>query len=81
MTVETSLSAHGAATAPDLPPLPELSAQNYADLKTYLLPAPSDLAWEAVDWRPTFREAVVEAQKMGKPVLLWAMNGHPLALT
>lgn len=30
-------------------------------------------------WRPTSAEAVLEARAAGKPVFLWAMNGHPLA--
>jgi len=49
------------------------------DWKKYLLPSPKELAWEAVAWRATFREAVLDAQREEKPVLFWAMNGHPLA--
>ena len=46
-----------------------------------ILPQPEELAWRAVPWRAEFRTALLEAGESGKPVLLWAMNGHPLGQT
>ena len=40
-----------------------------------------ELVWTRIPWRATFWGAVVEAQREEKPILLWAMNGHPLACT
>jgi hypothetical protein len=46
-----------------------------------ILPGPEETRYQAIDWRPTFWDAVVEAHQKKVPVLLWAMNGHPLACT
>jgi hypothetical protein len=43
-----------------------------------IVPAGTELAWHAVAWRPELRAALLEAGRDDKPVLLWAMNGHPL---
>ncbi|MEK7466286.1 MAG: hypothetical protein AAB074_02625 [Planctomycetota bacterium] len=59
----------------------ELTDETFAKIRDHVLPAPDELRWTAVDWRASFWDAVVEAQKADKPVLLWAMNGHPLACT
>ena len=59
----------------------ELNDASYAKWRDYLLPRPDELAWQAIPWRPSFWEAVVEAQAKDRPVLLWAMNGHPLCNT
>jgi hypothetical protein len=34
-----------------------------------------------VNWLPTLWDGVIAAQKQDKPILLWAMNGHPLGCT
>jgi len=47
----------------------------------YILPKSSELTWQKVPWRPTYWGAVIEAQKKRRPILLWTMNGHPLANT
>jgi hypothetical protein len=59
----------------------ELTDASYARWRDYLLPAPKDLAYKSIPWRASFWEAVVEAQAADKPILLWAMNGHPLGCT
>ena len=38
-------------------------------------------AWRKIPWRRTLWEAALEAQKRDMPILLWAMNGHPLGCT
>lgn len=59
----------------------ELTDANYAKWRDYLLPSEKDLAYKAIPWRASFWDAVVEAQAKDKPILLWAMNGHPLGCT
>jgi len=44
-------------------------------------PGTEERAYDTVKWLPTFWEAVIAAQKKDRPILLWAMNGHPLACT
>lgn len=56
-------------------------APSWEHWRDYLRPAPAEEAWLAVDWRPVFWDAVLEAHESEKPILLWAMNGHPLGCT
>jgi len=60
---------------------PKPTEKNFAEWREYIRPKAAELAFEACEWKPTFWEAVVEAQQRGKPILLWAMNGHPMACT
>ena len=60
---------------------PALNDQTYAKWRDHIRPKPAEVNWEEVPWRATLWDAVVEAQRLEKPVLLWAMNGHPLACT
>ena len=59
----------------------DLTEETYAEIRDHVLPCADELRWTLVDWRASFWDAVVEAQKADKPILLWAMNGHPLACT
>ena len=59
----------------------ELTGETYAKLRDHVLPKQRELGYRAIPWRASFWEAVVEAQEKDKPILLWAMNGHPLACT
>ena len=61
--------------------VPDLGPDNFAQWSEYLRPKPAELSFEDCEWKPTFWEGVVEAQASGKPILLWAMNGHPMACT
>lgn len=63
------------------PAPPELNDQTYAKWRDHIRPKQKELSWEEVPWRTTFWEAVTEAQKKDMPILVWAMNGHPLACT
>jgi hypothetical protein len=58
-----------------------LTDATYAKWRDYLLPAEKDLAYRSIPWRASYWDAVVEAQAKDKPILLWAMNGHPLGCT
>lgn len=46
-----------------------------------ILPSPAELEWTALAWRPTLAEGLLEGAASDRPVLVWAMNGHPLGLT
>ncbi len=61
--------------------VPKLDESNFARWRDTIRPKRAEFAFEDCAWKPTFWEAVVEAQATGKPILLWAMNGHPLACT
>lgn len=60
---------------------PVLDAQTFAALRGLVLPSAEELAWKRHEWRASLWEGVIEAQELDKPILLWAMNGHPLGCT
>ena len=59
----------------------DLTPDTFEERRNYVRPAESERAWENVPWRAEFWGSVVEATERKKPILLWAMNGHPLACT
>jgi hypothetical protein len=54
---------------------------DFAAVVAAIVPRSDELTWRAIPWRPTLRDGVVDATAAEKPVLLWAMNGHPLGTT
>ncbi len=58
-----------------------LEEQTFDHWRDTILPVEAELRWTRIPWLATFWEAVVQAQREEKPILLWAMNGHPLACT
>lgn len=46
-----------------------------------VLPKPEEERWLQIPWRTSIMAARVESQKLGKPMFLWIMNGHPLGCT
>jgi hypothetical protein len=66
--------------------VPAVTAQDLKDdsfdkLFSSILPTAREQAWRKIPWHVNFWDAVIEAQEKDKPVLLWAMNGHPMACT
>jgi hypothetical protein len=45
------------------------------------VPDATELAYLDVGWRNAFWPAVQEARALGRPILFWTMNGHPLGCT
>jgi hypothetical protein len=60
---------------------PTPTEKNFARWRDFIRPKPEECRWQQIPWRSSLWEAAVEAQQQDKPVLLWAMNGHPLACT
>lgn len=67
------------AAAPD--PVPVLDGTTFAAHWQHVVPNAEELAWRRIPWLGTLAEGVVAAQAADRPILLWAMNGHPLACT
>ena len=55
-----------------------LTLQNLDANLAHILPAESEVRWKDVNWRVALTDGIVEARAEEKPILLWAMNGHPL---
>jgi hypothetical protein len=60
---------------------PELSDATFDQLADAIRPRESELAFLKIGWHESFHSAVNEARQTGLPILLWAMNGHPLGCT
>jgi hypothetical protein len=74
---DTNVPASDAPTA-----APALNGQTFDGLRDFIRPTPEEVRWQQqVPWHTTFWQGVQEAQATDKPLLLWAMNGHPLACT
>ena len=58
-----------------------LDAAAFARDLAAIVPQQTELDWRAIPWQAELRQALVEAGRVQKPVLLWAMNGHPLGQT
>ena len=58
-----------------------LNDTTFAQWRDRIRPKPDERRYETVNWLPTFWDGVTAAQKEDKPILLFAMNGHPLACT
>ena len=70
--------AAGRAVADPPGELNEKTLPAWSDL---IRPKTDDVCFKTVNWLPTFWDGVMTAQKEDKPILLWVMNGHPLACT
>ena len=63
------------------PQVPSPTADNVSAWSAYILPRPSEVKHEQIPWLLKFGEGVQAAHDQGKPLLFWAMNGHPLGCT
>lgn len=83
-----SFAVHAPAPVPQSSPsesasiqAPAPTAESHARWFEFLEPDASETAYRAVAWRTQFWPAVAEAKALGRPILFWAMNGHPLGCT
>lgn len=60
---------------------PELNDRTFEHWRDYIRPSAQELSFLEIPWRDSFNAAVKEALKTDRPILLWAMNGHPLGCT
>tara|TARA_R110002094_G_scaffold36099_3_gene48579 strand:+ start:1940 stop:2173 length:234 start_codon:yes stop_codon:yes gene_type:complete len=65
--------------SPQNPPGPTES--NLSELLTRIEPSAGEQAYREIGWRNALWPAVQEARKLGRPILFWTMNGHPLGCT
>jgi hypothetical protein len=53
-------------------------AEEFARLHAAIRPRPEELRWMEIPWEVDLWTARRLAAKVGKPILMWAMNGNPL---
>jgi hypothetical protein len=56
-----------------------ISPEQFKQLQTVIKPAPSEDKWAQIPWMTDLWEARRRAAAAGKPLLVWEMDGHPLA--
>ena len=61
--------------------VPELNDQSFERWRDYVRPQAEEECYLEIPWRESFYVAINEARETDKPILLWAMNGHPLGCT
>ncbi len=62
-------------------PLPELRVDELDRWREHLQPRAKELAFEEIPWLSDFAAGLKASEAQGKPLLFWAMNGHPLGCT
>lgn len=60
---------------------PDLEAQDLSTWAAKIRPSAEEARFQELDWAPTFLDGVRRAGEEQKPLLFWAMNGHPLGCT
>ena len=59
----------------------ELTEKTFSAALASILPDPAENQWRQIAWWPDLSAAIREARVKDKPILLWAMNGHPCGMT
>ena len=55
----------------------ELDQATFLELHNQLNASP-EAPWRTIPWKISLLEAQQEAAQSGKPIFIWAMDGHPL---
>lgn len=66
---------------PQQPVAPVPDANNLREWLAYIQPSKSEESYREIGWRNSLWPAVQEARRLGRPILFWTMNGHPLGCT
>ena len=61
-------------------PAVALDSDSFAKLHSELKPDPSE-TWRQIPWKISVLEGQRLAAREGKPLFIWAMDGHPLGCT
>ncbi len=63
--------------------LPEISltAPDIERRTQFRKPTGEEANWAKIGWRDSMWDAILEARKTDKPLLVWSMNGHPQGFT
>jgi hypothetical protein len=59
-------------------PIPQ---RDFKSLHALIKPQAGEWRWAAIPWETSLWEARRKAAELGKPILLWEMDGNPLGCT
>ncbi|MBC8289626.1 MAG: hypothetical protein H8E37_04840 [Planctomycetes bacterium] len=57
-----------------------LTEKDFKELHAELQPE-ADAPWRTIPWKISLLEAQAASAREGKPIFIWAMDGHPLGCT
>ena len=60
---------------------PDLTDNTQDQIRAQIVPSADELKWRQVRWHPSVWDGLRAGQAEKKPILLYMMNGHPLACT
>ena len=81
LVVTPSLALKAQDSAVEELAAPALERSDLARWRLQIRPAEDELGFDQIDWISTFSEGLAHASKERRPLLFWAMNGHPLGCT
>ena len=61
--------------------LPELDFKSIAEYRAAIEPTESESAFLNIGWYSQLHQAVKQAHRTEKPLMIYVMNGHPLGCT
>jgi hypothetical protein len=62
-----------------LPAAEPINDADFGKLHALIMPQPGEEKWQQIPWLADLWQARQKAAAEGKPILLWEMDGHPLA--
>ena len=58
-----------------------IAPRQFPEIHALIKPARGEEKWTQIPWLTSLWEARRQAAALGKPILLWEMDGHPLGCT
>jgi hypothetical protein len=58
-----------------------IEEEQFTRLQRLIKPDPGEDKWARIPWLTSLWTARQTAARLGKPILLWEMDGHPLGCT
>ena len=81
MLIATALLALSSGVPGGFPgPAPQETLEP-EQVRSRVMPSAEELRYEEIPWIPQFGAGLVRANEDRRPLLFWAMNGHPLGCT
>jgi hypothetical protein len=79
LVIRCLLACVAIATVSAAPAAKPITPEQFKQLQAVIKPAPTEDRWAQIPWLTDLWEARRRAAAAGKPILVWEMDGHPLA--
>jgi len=58
--------------------VPQLTKDSFDQWYDFIGPSEQELAYLKINWKISIQEGLLEAKRVKKPIMFWAMNGRPI---